>query len=112
MVDENLVVHCDGSKKLIELKHDWVEKVLEKDPHHMELYSVCYEQEPVAFQATISDFKLRLNQSGGTVCAVFCFTSWTVLYNYKNDFVKFGSEIFGINCIRLPGLKESFHHAQ
>ncbi|XP_036934291.1 major histocompatibility complex class I-related gene protein-like [Acanthopagrus latus] len=66
VVDENLVVHCDGSKKLIELKHDWVEKVLEKDPHHMELYSAgCYEQEPVAFQATISDFKLRLNQSGG-----------------------------------------------
>ncbi|XP_073319107.1 major histocompatibility complex class I-related gene protein-like [Pagrus major] len=66
MVDDNLVGYCDSSKKIIELKHDWVKKVLEDDPHQLELYKgSCFEREPTNFKAKINNLKQRFNQSGG-----------------------------------------------
>ncbi|XP_036945690.1 major histocompatibility complex class I-related gene protein-like isoform X1 [Acanthopagrus latus] len=66
VVDENLVGSCDGSKKKIDPKQDWVEKVLEDDPHQLEYYSArCFEEEPTSFKATINSLKQRFNQSGG-----------------------------------------------
>ena len=74
VVDENLVGSCDGSKKKIDPKQDWVEKVLEDDPHQLEYYSArCFEEVPTSFKATINSLKQRFNQSGGTVCTMLYF---------------------------------------
>ena len=74
VVDGNLVGSCDGSKKIIDLKHDWMKKVLEDDPHHLEYYKgACFEIMPTFFKATISSLKQRFNHSVGTVCAMLYF---------------------------------------
>uniref|UniRef100_A0A671TJI6 Ig-like domain-containing protein n=1 Tax=Sparus aurata TaxID=8175 RepID=A0A671TJI6_SPAAU len=66
VVDGNLLGHCDDSKKLLKLKHDWVKKLLEDDPHHLELYKrLCFRGESTDFKATINSLKQRFNQSGG-----------------------------------------------
>ncbi|XP_073319280.1 major histocompatibility complex class I-related gene protein-like [Pagrus major] len=66
VVDDNLVVYCDSSKKIIELKHDWVKKVLEDDPAQLEEYNWgCFVREPIFFKATINSLMQRFNQSGG-----------------------------------------------
>ncbi|XP_030268685.1 major histocompatibility complex class I-related gene protein-like [Sparus aurata] len=66
VVDDNLVVYCDGSKKMRELKFDWVTKVLEDDPHQLELYKgACYEGELTYFKSEINSLIQRFNQSGG-----------------------------------------------
>ena len=75
MVDDNLVGNCDGSKKIIDLKHDWMKKVLKDDPHQLEYYKgACFDTMPTFFKATINSFKQRFNQSGGTVCTMLYFT--------------------------------------
>ncbi|XP_073319013.1 major histocompatibility complex class I-related gene protein-like isoform X2 [Pagrus major] len=66
MVDGSLVVYCDNSKKIMELKHDWVKKVYKHDPHHLEHYKgSCFERYPPFFKAEINILKQRFNQSGG-----------------------------------------------
>ncbi|XP_073339302.1 major histocompatibility complex class I-related gene protein-like [Pagrus major] len=66
VVDENLLVYCDNSKKIIELQHDWMKKVLENDPHQLEQYKgSCFKWDPPYFKATINILKQRFNQSGG-----------------------------------------------
>ncbi|XP_073339300.1 major histocompatibility complex class I-related gene protein-like [Pagrus major] len=66
MVDGNLVAYCDNSKKIIELKHDWVKKVLENDPAQLEDYNWgCFKWLPFFFNDTINILKQRFNQSGG-----------------------------------------------
>ena len=71
MVDENLLVYCDSSKKMMELKYDWVTKILENDPHQLELYKgACYEGDLTYFKSEINSLIQRFNQSGGTVCTL------------------------------------------
>ncbi|XP_073318981.1 major histocompatibility complex class I-related gene protein-like [Pagrus major] len=66
VVDENLLVYCDSSKKIIEPKHDWVKKIFEDDPHQLERYKrECFERLPDFFKAEINSLKQRFNQSGG-----------------------------------------------
>uniref|UniRef100_A0A671UKG9 Major histocompatibility complex class I-related gene protein-like n=2 Tax=Sparus aurata TaxID=8175 RepID=A0A671UKG9_SPAAU len=66
VVDDNLVAFCNGNKKIIDLKHDWVKKVLEDDPHQLELYKgLCFQWEPTFFKAEINGLTQRFNQSGG-----------------------------------------------
>ncbi|XP_030266301.1 major histocompatibility complex class I-related gene protein-like [Sparus aurata] len=66
VVDDNLVLYCDGSNKILEPKHDWVKKLLEDDPHHLEYYKrTCFEIEPPYFKVEVSRLKQRFNQSGG-----------------------------------------------
>ncbi|KAM8766899.1 major histocompatibility complex class I-related gene protein-like [Acanthopagrus schlegelii] len=66
MIDENLVGYCDGSKKIIDPKQDWVEKVLENDPHQLEQYKgVCFGGDSTYFKTEINSLKQRFNQSGG-----------------------------------------------
>ncbi|XP_073318996.1 major histocompatibility complex class I-related gene protein-like [Pagrus major] len=66
VVDGSLVVYCDGSKKIIEPKHDWAKKLLENDPNQLEHYKgSCFERGPIFFKATINSLKQRFNQSGG-----------------------------------------------
>uniref|UniRef100_A0A671UP33 Ig-like domain-containing protein n=1 Tax=Sparus aurata TaxID=8175 RepID=A0A671UP33_SPAAU len=66
VVDGNLLVYCDGSKKILEPKLDWVKKLFENDPHQLEEYKgLCFHVEPTYFKATINSLKHRFNQSGG-----------------------------------------------
>uniref|UniRef100_A0A671UKK3 Ig-like domain-containing protein n=1 Tax=Sparus aurata TaxID=8175 RepID=A0A671UKK3_SPAAU len=66
VVDENPLFYCDSSKKILELKHDWVKKVLENDPHQLEFYKrACFGWLPSYFKDTINGLKQRFNQSGG-----------------------------------------------
>uniref|UniRef100_A0A671THW0 Ig-like domain-containing protein n=1 Tax=Sparus aurata TaxID=8175 RepID=A0A671THW0_SPAAU len=66
VVDEILVGYCDGSKKTTDLKHDWMKKVLEDDPHQLEYYKgACFDIMPTFFKLTINSLKQRFNQSGG-----------------------------------------------
>ncbi|XP_073319275.1 major histocompatibility complex class I-related gene protein-like [Pagrus major] len=66
VVDDNLLGNCDSSKKIIELKHDWVKKIYENDPHQLEEYKrLCFVEEPNFFKAEINSLKQRFNQSGG-----------------------------------------------
>ncbi|XP_030247722.1 major histocompatibility complex class I-related gene protein-like, partial [Sparus aurata] len=66
MVDEELVVYCDGSKKTIEPKHNWVKKIYEDDPQHLEEYKrACFEGELTYFKGMINSLIQRFNQSGG-----------------------------------------------
>ena len=74
VVDEDLVLYCDGSNKILEPKHDWVNKVLGDDPHHLEYYKrTCFEIEPPYFNDEVNRLKQRFNQSGGTVCTMLYF---------------------------------------
>ena len=71
MVDGNLVVNCDSSKKILELKYDWVKKLLENDPHQSGLYKgACFGWVQNYFKSEIKHLKQRFNQSEGTVCTV------------------------------------------
>ncbi|XP_030266289.1 major histocompatibility complex class I-related gene protein-like [Sparus aurata] len=66
VVDDNLVVYCNGNEKIIEPKHVLVKKLFEDDPHQLKQYKeACYEVEPIYFKATINSLKQRFNQSGG-----------------------------------------------
>uniref|UniRef100_A0A671XC36 Ig-like domain-containing protein n=1 Tax=Sparus aurata TaxID=8175 RepID=A0A671XC36_SPAAU len=66
VVDENLVLYCDGSKKMIKVKHDWVKKVYDNDPNHLEEYKrACFEWLQTHFKATINSLIQRFNQSRG-----------------------------------------------
>ncbi|XP_030267117.1 major histocompatibility complex class I-related gene protein-like, partial [Sparus aurata] len=66
VVDDNLVGSCDSSKKTIDLKHDWMKKVLKDDPHQFEYYKgACFDIMPTFFKATINSLIQRFNQSGG-----------------------------------------------
>ncbi|XP_030267509.1 major histocompatibility complex class I-related gene protein-like, partial [Sparus aurata] len=66
VVDDNLVGYCDKNKLILNQKHDWLKKVLENYPHHLEEYKRgCFEKDPTYFKATINSLKQRFNQSGG-----------------------------------------------
>ncbi|XP_030268623.1 major histocompatibility complex class I-related gene protein-like [Sparus aurata] len=66
MIDENLVGYCDKNKLILNPKHDWVKKLLENYPHHLELYKrACFGGEPTYFKAEINSLIQRFNQSGG-----------------------------------------------
>uniref|UniRef100_UPI0037E81046 major histocompatibility complex class I-related gene protein-like n=1 Tax=Semicossyphus pulcher TaxID=241346 RepID=UPI0037E81046 len=64
-VDDIVVANCDSNKKMIEVKRDWMEKLFENDPQHMERYTFeCLENQRNDFKAKIYGLKQRFNQSG------------------------------------------------
>ncbi|KAM8766887.1 major histocompatibility complex class I-related gene protein-like [Acanthopagrus schlegelii] len=66
VVDENLVGSCDGSKLIIDPKHDWMKQIWENYPSHLEEYKrACFWGEPTYFKAEINTLNQRFNQSGG-----------------------------------------------
>ncbi|XP_051245678.1 major histocompatibility complex class I-related gene protein-like [Dicentrarchus labrax] len=66
VVDEILAGYCDNNKKIVEPKQDWVNKLFEDDPQHLQWYTTkCSEYEPHFFKTTLDNLKQRFNQSGG-----------------------------------------------
>ncbi len=68
MVDDVQVGYCDSNIKTAEPKHDWMKKLINDDPQHLEWYTMkCLGNQQV-FRANIDSLKQRLNQTEGTVC--------------------------------------------
>ncbi|XP_044044690.1 major histocompatibility complex class I-related gene protein-like isoform X2 [Siniperca chuatsi] len=58
--------YCDSNKKIAGATQDWMKKIFEDDPQHLERYTQqCFENVPNFFKATIHSLKQDLNQSGG-----------------------------------------------
>ncbi|KAG8004898.1 Major histocompatibility complex class I-related gene protein [Nibea albiflora] len=61
-----LTFYSDTKTKKLELKQDWVKKLVEDNPQHFEWYKhECLQREPNLFKDRIKDFKQLFNQSGG-----------------------------------------------
>ncbi|XP_030266502.1 major histocompatibility complex class I-related gene protein-like isoform X2 [Sparus aurata] len=66
MVDDVLVGYCDTNRKIVEPKQDWVKKLFEAEPQHLEMYTQqCVEETSVYFKITMDDLKQQYNQSEG-----------------------------------------------
>ncbi|XP_045914407.1 major histocompatibility complex class I-related gene protein-like isoform X2 [Micropterus dolomieu] len=66
VVDEILAGYCDTNTKTIKPKQDWMEKVFEDDPQHLEHYNRhCSENDPVFFKTLMDSLKQSFNHSGG-----------------------------------------------
>ncbi|XP_068188876.1 major histocompatibility complex class I-related gene protein-like [Antennarius striatus] len=66
LVDDVVVGYCDNNIKTIEIKHDWVDALFQKEPHHLMLYKQeCFQNGPNYFRNTLDTLKQRYNQSGG-----------------------------------------------
>uniref|UniRef100_A0A8P4JZ32 Ig-like domain-containing protein n=1 Tax=Dicentrarchus labrax TaxID=13489 RepID=A0A8P4JZ32_DICLA len=65
-VDGSLVGYCDGNKKIIKPKQDWMKKLIEDDPQHLEWATKqCFQRGPNIFKVRIQNLKQRLNQTEG-----------------------------------------------
>uniref|UniRef100_A0A3B5MVE0 Ig-like domain-containing protein n=1 Tax=Xiphophorus couchianus TaxID=32473 RepID=A0A3B5MVE0_9TELE len=64
-VDEVQVGYCDSNIKTAKPKQDWMRKLIERNPEHLEWYSQkCLGSQHV-FRANIDDLKRRLNLTEG-----------------------------------------------
>uniref|UniRef100_A0A3Q2QHW4 Major histocompatibility complex class I-related gene protein-like n=1 Tax=Fundulus heteroclitus TaxID=8078 RepID=A0A3Q2QHW4_FUNHE len=64
-VDEVQVGYCDSNIKTAKPRQDWIRRLIEEDPKHLEWYSdKCLEEQHV-FRANIDNFKQRLNLTQG-----------------------------------------------
>uniref|UniRef100_A0A8C4DU76 Ig-like domain-containing protein n=1 Tax=Dicentrarchus labrax TaxID=13489 RepID=A0A8C4DU76_DICLA len=65
-VNEILAGYCDSNKKRPEPQQDWLKKLFEDDPQHLQWYTTkCSDHEPHFFKTTLDNLKQRFNQSGG-----------------------------------------------
>ncbi|XP_049891636.1 major histocompatibility complex class I-related gene protein-like isoform X1 [Epinephelus moara] len=63
--DEILVGYCDTNIMKVEPKQDWMKKLFENDPQHLEWHNgECFENLHNFFKATIYGLKQRFNQTG------------------------------------------------
>lgn len=68
VVDDMEVVYCDGSKKILEQRQDWVKKAFDDNPDLLVAFTYeCFEYQPSMYKILISNWKQHLNQSEGAV---------------------------------------------
>ncbi|XP_049448892.1 major histocompatibility complex class I-related gene protein-like isoform X7 [Epinephelus fuscoguttatus] len=66
VVDGIVAGYCDSVNKKVEPKQDWMRKLIEDDPQHLEWHTQqCYVYYPNFFKTMIHDLKQLFNQSGG-----------------------------------------------
>uniref|UniRef100_A0A671XIK4 Major histocompatibility complex class I-related gene protein-like n=1 Tax=Sparus aurata TaxID=8175 RepID=A0A671XIK4_SPAAU len=64
LVDDVLVGYCDTNRKIVEAKQDWVKKLFEDEPQHLEMFTQqCVEGTAIYFKNTIDNLKQQYNQS-------------------------------------------------
>ncbi|XP_029299434.1 major histocompatibility complex class I-related gene protein-like [Cottoperca gobio] len=67
MLDELVLGYCDSNTKTVEIKTDWMKKLIEDDPQQSEWYTQqCLENSPMFFKNRLDGVKQRFNQSGGS----------------------------------------------
>ena len=65
LVNEVPAGYCDSNRKTPEVKQDWLKKVVEDDPQHLDWYTQeCLETQH-AHKAQIDMLKQQLNQTEG-----------------------------------------------
>ncbi|XP_036070220.1 major histocompatibility complex class I-related gene protein-like [Oryzias melastigma] len=65
-VDGVMIGHCDSIIRRVEPKHNWIRRLIEGNPEHLQWYSqkcLVYHQR---FKSYIEDFKQHLNQTKGS----------------------------------------------
>ncbi|XP_067468481.1 major histocompatibility complex class I-related gene protein-like [Thunnus thynnus] len=65
MVDEVQAGYCDSNIKRAEFKHDWMEKLVEDDPHHSEWHIGYCNAFHLELKAELVNLKQHFNQTGG-----------------------------------------------
>uniref|UniRef100_A0A671TL80 Major histocompatibility complex class I-related gene protein-like n=1 Tax=Sparus aurata TaxID=8175 RepID=A0A671TL80_SPAAU len=66
LVDDVLVGYCDTNRKIVEPKQDWVKKLFEDEPEHLEMFTrQCVEETSIFFKNTMGNLKRQYNQSEG-----------------------------------------------
>ena len=69
LVDDILVGYCDTRKNIIEPKQDWIKKLFEDEPQHLEMFTQqCVKETAIYFRITMDNLKKQYNQSGGNNC--------------------------------------------
>ncbi|XP_068603129.1 major histocompatibility complex class I-related gene protein-like [Brachionichthys hirsutus] len=92
LVDDVLVGYCDNNIKTVEIKHDWVNALFKKEPHHLMLYrQECFENGPNYFRNTLNTLNQRYNQTGGGhVLQRMNGCEWDDETNVKKGFNQYG----------------------
>ncbi|KAI3358866.1 hypothetical protein L3Q82_015260 [Scortum barcoo] len=65
MVDEIEVVYCDSNKMRAEPKQDWMEKVIEDDPTHIDRHTKECQEDQSFFSSFIKILMQSFDQTGG-----------------------------------------------
>ncbi|XP_061786757.1 major histocompatibility complex class I-related gene protein-like isoform X2 [Nerophis lumbriciformis] len=66
MVDDVQVGYCDSNIQSAEPKQDWIKKLVQVEPYHLQWYKLKCSGNQQVFRAKLEDFSRRLNQSGGS----------------------------------------------
>ncbi|XP_030596470.1 major histocompatibility complex class I-related gene protein-like isoform X2 [Archocentrus centrarchus] len=66
LLDGIQMAYCDSNNRILELRQDWVKKILENNTQLFEMYTRhCFVIQPSTFGARMSSLKEQFQQSGG-----------------------------------------------
>lgn len=76
VIDGSEVISCDGSNKILEIRHDWLKKILDNNPTLSESFTQqCFVIVPNFFRDLAFSLEQQFNQSDGAVFSVIPYVS-------------------------------------